>query len=108
MTPYLTQDQRASAIARELRAYSDGDLERIPSLSPPHLALFSGGLLVATTGIRAMWAKPETEPSFKEFVPVLLSAILFIGIAGFITMYLSAFMTDVAPTTVSAMKPVSE
>ena len=67
--------------------------------SPPHLALFSGGLLVATTGIRAMWAKPETEPSFKEFLPVLLSATLFIAIAGFITMYLSAFMTDVAPTT---------
>lgn len=67
--------------------------------SPPHLALFFGGLLVASTGIRSMWAKDDVAPSFKRFAPVLLSSILFIAIASFITMYLSAFMTNVAPTS---------
>ena len=33
------------------------------------------------------------------FAPVLLSTELFIGVAGFITMYLSAFMTNVTPTS---------
>src|SRR5690349_13048157 len=67
--------------------------------SPPHLALFFGGLLVVSTGIRSMWAKRDIAPSLSGFAPVLLSTILFIGVAGFITMYLSAFMTNVTPTS---------
>jgi hypothetical protein len=67
--------------------------------SPPHLALFFGGLLMCSTGIRSMWAKQDIELDLKRFLPVLLSAILFIGVAGFITMYLSAFMTNVTPTS---------
>jgi hypothetical protein len=67
--------------------------------SPPHLLLFFGGLLVCTTGIRSMWAKQDMAPDLKRFAPALLSAILFIGVAGFITMYLSTFMTDVTPTS---------
>ena len=67
--------------------------------SPPHLALFFGGLLVCSTGIRAMWAKQDIVLDFNGFLPVLLSTTLFIGVAGFITMYLSAFMTNVTPTS---------
>ena len=67
--------------------------------SPPHLMLFFGGLLVCSTGIRCLWAKRGKTPDLKQFAPALLSAILFIGVAGFITMYLSAFMTDVTPTS---------
>lgn len=67
--------------------------------SPPHLLLFFGGLLVSSTGIRSMWAKADITPDFKTFLPVLLSATLFIGVSGFITMYLSAFMTNVTPTS---------
>jgi hypothetical protein len=67
--------------------------------SPPHLLLFFGGLLVASTGIRSMWAKADIAPDLRTFAPVLLSAMLFIGVAGFITMYLSAFMTNVTPTS---------
>jgi hypothetical protein len=67
--------------------------------SPPHLALFFGGLLVSSTGIRSVWAKQDLRLDTREFLPVLLSSILFIGVAGFITMYLSAFMTNVAMTS---------
>jgi|GEM_PF-2282855 hypothetical protein len=67
--------------------------------SPPHLLLFFGGLLVSSTGIRSMWAKADITPDFRAFLPVLLSATLFIGVSGFITMYLSAFMTNVTPTS---------
>lgn len=67
--------------------------------SPPHLALFLGGMLVASTGIRSMWAKDDIAPTLKQFAPVIISSILFIGIASFITMYLSVFMTNVSPTS---------
>jgi hypothetical protein len=67
--------------------------------SPPHLALFFGGLLLCSTGIRSMWAKQDIAPDFKRFLPVSVSTTLFIGVAGFITMYLSAFMTNVTPTS---------
>ncbi|MGH2761052.1 MAG: hypothetical protein ACRDLD_00410 [Thermoleophilaceae bacterium] len=67
--------------------------------SAPHLALFFGAMLVASTGIRSMWAKRDIAPDLRTFAPVLLSSILFIGVAGFITMYLSAFMTNVSLTS---------
>jgi hypothetical protein len=67
--------------------------------SPPHLALFFGGLLVASLGIRSMWAKQDIVLDLKGAAPVLLSTTLFTGVAGFITMYLSAFMTNVTPTS---------
>src|SRR3954451_2987530 len=67
--------------------------------SPPHLMLFFGGLLVSSTGIRAMWAKNDIVLDFKGFAPVLLSTTLFTGVSGFITMYLSTFMTNVSPTS---------
>ena len=67
--------------------------------SPPHLALFFGGLLSCSTGIRSMWAKQDIALDFKRFLPVSVSTTLFIGVAGFITMYLSAFMTNVTPTS---------
>lgn len=67
--------------------------------SPPHLALFFGGLLVSSLGIRSMWAKQDIALDLKGFAPVLISTTLFTGVAGFITMYLSAFMTNVTPTS---------
>ena len=49
--------------------------------------LASGRSPVTTPDLRALRARAAS------------SAILFIGVAGFITMYLSAFMTDVTPTS---------
>src|ERR1044072_7027884 len=61
--------------------------------------LFFGGLLVSSSGTGSLGMKRGRTPDLKEFAPALLSAILFIGVAGFITMYLSTFMTDVTPTS---------
>jgi hypothetical protein len=66
--------------------------------SPPHLMLFFGGLLVCSTGIRSMWAKRDIAPTWARFAPVLLSSVLFIVVAQFTTMYISAFMTSVSMT----------
>jgi hypothetical protein len=68
-------------------------------VSPPHLCLFFGGFLVGSTGIRSMWAKQDLQLDLRGYLPVQLSAILFTGVAGFITMYLSAFNTMVGMTT---------
>ena len=46
-----------------------------------------------------MWAKQDIVLDLKGSAPVLLSTTLFTGVAGFITMYLSAFMTNVTPTS---------
>jgi hypothetical protein len=67
--------------------------------SPPHLALFFGVLLVTSTGIRSMWAKADIAPDLRTFAPVVISATLFVAACGFITMYLSTFMTNVTPTS---------
>jgi hypothetical protein len=66
--------------------------------SPPHLMLFFGGLLASSTGIRSMWAKRDIVPTWARFAPVVISSILFIVVAQFTTMYMSAFMTNVAMT----------
>jgi hypothetical protein len=67
--------------------------------SPPHLTLFFAGILVTTTGIRSTWAKPQLVLTYKESVPVVLSLILFLGMGSIVTMYLSAFMTNVSMTS---------
>ena len=68
--------------------------------SPPHLALFFGGLLVSSTGIRSMWAKRDLAPDFRALPAGAASRrSLFTAMLGFITMYLSAWMTNVPPTT---------
>jgi hypothetical protein len=68
-------------------------------ISPPHLALFFGGMLLSSLGIRSMWAKRDLAPDLREYLPALLSGILFLGMLSFITMYTSAWMTNVAPTS---------
>lgn len=59
-------------------------------LSPTHLLLFSGGLLLVTTPLRVGLA------GAVERLPVLVAAAGTIVLAGFFTMYLSAFRGTVA------------
>jgi hypothetical protein len=46
-----------------------------------------------------MWAKRDLAPDFRTFLPALISATLFTAMLGFITMYTSAWMTNVTATT---------
>ncbi|MGH9279600.1 MAG: hypothetical protein ACRD12_16055, partial [Acidimicrobiales bacterium] len=72
------------------------DLEAI--LSPSHLILFLGGILVITSPLRAAWADTSvTTPTFREFLPTLLSMTLATATVGF-------FMMVFAPTMSSAVE----
>jgi len=71
----------------------------MPSTARPTSRSSSAACSCARPASRSMWAKEDIAPDLRRFAPVILSSILFIGVAGFITMYLSAFMTNVTPTT---------
>lgn len=59
-------------------------------LSPPHLALFTGGLLMVTAPLRSLWADPlcGCEAGTRELLPALLSAGIAGSGVGFFFMYL--------------------
>jgi hypothetical protein len=72
-------------------------------LSPTHLTLMTGGMLLATGPLRAGLAtRPEPEPSFRRLAPVLVSTALATALAGFFLMYVTAFRGQVAGLAVSA------
>jgi len=57
-------------------------------LSPSHLLLLIGILLIVTSPLRQYWMlSPHTRPSFRVFIPVLLSASFVAAMMGFFLMY---------------------
>ena len=65
------------------------DLEAL--LSPTHLFLFVGGMLIITSPLRAAWAATDaegSEPSLKAFLPALLSVTLATCLIAFMFLYL--------------------
>ncbi len=63
-------------------------------LSPSHLLLLIGGLLMATLPLRAAWSDPDDGPrtrSFTSFFPTTVSVTLATALVSFFTMYVSAF-----------------
>jgi hypothetical protein len=66
-------------------------------LSPPHLVLLVGGLLMVTSPLRAAWsaADPRTI-SWRRFVPPLLSVTLTAAAVAFFFQYVSAFLSRYA------------
>jgi len=75
-------------------------------LSPTHLLLMTGGLLLATTPLRVAGADRsmrEGRPSSATVVPILVSAAGTSVLAGFFTMYLSAFRGGVATYVTAAV-----
>jgi hypothetical protein len=72
------------------------DLELL--LSPTHLFLMIGGLLLVSTSFRAGRDEPDLDqPSFAELFPALLSLTLATAIVAFFFQYASPFLDD-APT----------
>lgn len=66
------------------------DLEAL--LSPTHLALMVGGLLMVSGPVRSAWKRAaERAPSFRTFAPTLVCLTLLAALASFFLMYLSAF-----------------
>jgi hypothetical protein len=65
------------------------DLEAL--LSPTHLALMIGGLLMLSGPVRVAWERDERAPSLRRFFPTLVAVTLMVGVASFFTMYFSAF-----------------
>lgn len=61
-------------------------------LSPTHLVLYSGGILILTSPLRAAWARPGPVAGMKDFAPALMSAALATGLTAFFFMYLSPFL----------------
>jgi hypothetical protein len=61
-------------------------------LSPTHLGLMTGGLLMVSAPLRQGWAQADgRERSLGSFLPTLLSVTLATAVVSFFTMYLSAF-----------------
>ena len=72
-------------------------------LSPTHLTLMTGGLLLATGPLRAAAAtRRDPAPSLRQLLPVLTSAVMTTALVGFFVQYVSAFRGEVAGPAVSA------
>ncbi|HET6747955.1 MAG TPA: hypothetical protein VFL71_01725 [Actinomycetes bacterium] len=63
------------------------------ALSPTHIGLFVGALLVFTTPLRAAWSsdRPGAAPSLRALLPALLSLTFATVLVSFLFFYLSAF-----------------
>lgn len=66
------------------------DLEAL--LSPTHLALMFGGVLMVSGPLRSAWSRPDdASPPFVRFLPTVASVTIAVMAVSFFTMYLSAF-----------------
>jgi hypothetical protein len=68
------------------------------ALSPTHIGLFLGALLVFTTPLRAAWSSDRlgAAPSLRAFLPPLLSLTFATVLVSFLFFYLSAFRDPAA------------
>lgn len=60
-------------------------------LSPTHLALMVGGLLLVTGPIRRARQLPDVAVRWRTFLPVLVAAVLAVSVVAFFLQFLSAF-----------------
>ena len=58
-------------------------------LSPTHLMLWIGGLLMLSTGLRVAWMTdaPKAARSYRDFLPVTLSLALTVNVVAFFFIY---------------------
>lgn len=68
------------------------DLEAL--LSPTHLMLMIGGLLLTTSPLRTAWARPERAPSGKSFAPAAVGTMLAVAIVAFFLQFASPFRPE--------------
>jgi hypothetical protein len=70
-------------------------------LSPTHIGLFLGALLIFTSPLRSAWSsdEPGPAPTMRAFLPALLSLAWATLLVQFLFLYVSAFRED-APSLV--------
>ena len=75
-------------------------------LSPSHLLLLSGGLLMATSPLRSAWSSPDLPAAARPLalLPALWATAMTTAVVLFFFQYLSAFVTR-APSTPQAQGP---
>ena len=61
-------------------------------LSPSHLTLFVGGMMLLTAPVRGAWAAPDAAAGPRSRFPELLSLTLSTALAAFFLLYSSAFL----------------
>lgn len=71
-------------------------------VSPTHLTMLVGALLVMTGPLRAGWADGRQAPSLRQFLPTLLSLILTTALVAFFLQYATPFRRDNYGTWVPA------
>lgn len=62
-------------------------------LSPSHLTLATGGVLIATGPLRAAWLRGKRAVSLSQLLPGLVSATMLLSIFTFFTIYGNLFAT---------------
>ncbi|MBD2869925.1 hypothetical protein [Paenibacillus arenilitoris] len=71
-------------------------------LSPSHLALMTGGILILSSPFRAGWMLEEGDrAAWRSFLPYLLSLALSIGVVCFFLMYAWTFHYNLASANVA-------
>lgn len=65
-------------------------------LSPTHLLLLIGGLVLLTAPIRSSWSDSGSPTTLRDFLGPLLSASFAMGVVGFFLVYLSPFVNRAA------------
>lgn len=64
-------------------------------LSPTHLLLFVGGILLTSGPVRAAWSAPgDVAPTLVEFLPRVVGLALATSIAAFVTQFVHPFLAD--------------
>lgn len=64
-------------------------------LSPTHLLLFVGGILLTSGPVRAAWSAPgDTAPTLVAFLPRVVGLALATSIAAFVTQFVHPFLAD--------------
>ena len=66
-------------------------------LSPTHLLLLTGGLLVLTTPVRSAWQDPSSSATIRDLAPALVATALSAAIAAFFLAYAWGLL-DPVPT----------